>query len=342
MKALALGAVIVAVMLVLMVAPPVARARPNLPSVRQDNGVSADVFLDDEMETATNLKHGHRNKSSGLVPIGDHREMYLECVGTGFPTVVLISGFRGAHDDWTHVVDPATGALMAAKSAVFPKVSKFTRVCAYDRPGTTLFGGPPTVSSPVPQPTTADDGADDLYALLSEADEPGPFVVVAHSWGGLIARRFVSIYQDDVVGLVLLDPGSEFLESSLTPAQWTKFALAARELGDPPYLEAVDYVSSVAALRAGAPIRRIPAVVLSSDKPFDFGAGGAETWPPWVAAQDAVASLLHATHVTHTSSGHFIQGEQPKLVTMAIRKVVNAASRTCVPLPRQRGSARRD
>src|SRR5829696_8459068 len=40
-----------------------------------------------------------------LVDIGGGREMYLECRGTGSPTVVLTSGFRGSHDDWTSVID---------------------------------------------------------------------------------------------------------------------------------------------------------------------------------------------------------------------------------------------
>jgi pimeloyl-ACP methyl ester carboxylesterase len=288
----------------------------------------AESVLSNEVETATaiRIKHGDRTRFAGLVPVGNDRKMYLECVGTGSPTVVLISGFRGARDDWTYVIDPANpaGDPVSARSAVFPKVGKFIRVCAYDRPGTIDFGGRPTDSTPVLQPTTAWDGAVDLHVLLTAAGEPGPFVVVAHSWGGLIARLFASRHPNAVVGLVLLDPGSEFLEAHLTPSQWTSFVLAAKALGAPPELEAADYEPSVAALRAASPVRAIPAVVLSSDKPFDFGAGGAETWPAWGAAQHDVASVLDARHVTRTDSGHFIQGAQPQLVVKAIRKVVEA------------------
>ena len=65
--------------------------------------------------------------------------MYLQCRGTGSSTVVFISGTRGAHDDWTDLIDPKnpTGATEPGESAVFPQVSKFTRVCVYDRPGST-------------------------------------------------------------------------------------------------------------------------------------------------------------------------------------------------------------
>src|SRR5262249_15325781 len=82
------------------------------------------------------IAHAARNKEfAELVDIVGHRKMYLECKGTGSPTVVLISGTRGAHDDWTDLIDPNNpiGAMKPGESAVFPQVSKFTRVCAYDR-----------------------------------------------------------------------------------------------------------------------------------------------------------------------------------------------------------------
>ena len=46
------------------------------------------------------------SNSGGLVDIGRSRKIYLERRGTGSPTVVLISGTRGTHDDWTDLIDP--------------------------------------------------------------------------------------------------------------------------------------------------------------------------------------------------------------------------------------------
>src|SRR5438270_10395544 len=94
------------------------------------------------------------SSSGGLVDIGG-RKMYLECRGTGSPTVVLISGTRGAHDDWTYLIDPTSHAVAQkpSESAVFPQIAKLTRVCAYDRPGTIQNDNTPTDSSPVRQPT---------------------------------------------------------------------------------------------------------------------------------------------------------------------------------------------
>jgi hypothetical protein len=58
----------------------------------------------------------------GLVDTGGDRKMYLECKGAGSPTVVLISGTRGAHDDWTILIDPSSpaGSRKPSESAVFP------------------------------------------------------------------------------------------------------------------------------------------------------------------------------------------------------------------------------
>ena len=288
-------------------------------------GSNSDTSVSSQSSEATQNPAGSEGDFAGLVDIGGGRELYLECRGTGSPTVVLISGFRGSHDDWTNVVEPddSAGAPKPSDSAVLPEVGSFTRVCAYDRPGTTYTDGTSTTSTPVPQPTSAQNGTADLHALLTAAEEPDPYVIVARSWGGLIGYLFASDYPDDVSGLVLVDPGSEFLQTELTTEQWATFVQGAKQLGDPEDLEAADYESSVEALRAAPPVGAILAVVLISDKPFDFGVGEG-TWPAWLAAQDRLATLLSAEHITDTNSGHYIAGEQPQLVIDAIRQVVDA------------------
>ena len=266
------------------------------------------------------------SNSGRLVDIGCGRKIYLECGGTGSATVVLISGTRGAHDDWTDLIDRKNpnDAPKPGESAVFPQVNKFTRVCAYDRPGTTLNDGTQTKSTPVQQPTTAQQGVADLHAVLIASREPGPYVLVGHSWGGLIARLFASTYPDEVAGLVLVDSASEFLKNSLTPAQWARYIEATKKLIGSNGLEAPDHARTLSLLHSSPRVRPIPVIVLTSDKRFDFGAGGAETWPAWQAAQDRLAKVLNAKHVSDTNSGHAVQMEQPQLVIEAIRQVVDA------------------
>jgi Alpha/beta hydrolase family len=106
------------------------------------------------------------------IDTGGGRKMYLECRGSSPHSVVLVAGLKGSAEDWY--------ITMQSEPTVFAEVAKFTRVCAYDRPGTPV-GEKPSRSDPVPQPTTAGEAVADLHALLSAAGEAGPYVLVGHS-----------------------------------------------------------------------------------------------------------------------------------------------------------------
>ena len=123
---------------------------------------------------------------SGLVDIGGGRKIYMTCRGSGSPTVVLVSGLGNAADIWSVTADPKN------ERAVFDEVAKFTRVCAYDRPGTIRQDDKPSPSTPVEQPTSAKPAAADLDALLGASGEPGPYVLVGHSFGGPIVRLYAA------------------------------------------------------------------------------------------------------------------------------------------------------
>src|SRR3954466_9556761 len=155
---------------------------------------------------------------AGLVDIGG-RNIYLECHGTGSPTVILEAGYRASARFWTDdLLYPD-----APRTMVLPGVAAFTRVCAYDRPGTYASIGEDDLisrSDAIAQPRTAPEIVADLHALLQAAEVPGPYVLAAHSLGGLFARLYASSYPDEVVGLVLVDAYSELLESVMPPERW--------------------------------------------------------------------------------------------------------------------------
>src|SRR5688500_4929859 len=145
---------------------------------------------------------GSAHDSGKLFDIGGGREMYMECQGKGSPTVVFVSGAGDRTESWSKTLDPS-------EQAVLPAIAETNRVCAYDRPGTRIATGEgiedfePSRSDPVPQPTTLQDGAKDLHALLRASGERGPYVVVGHSMGGAMARLYASEHPREVSGLVL-------------------------------------------------------------------------------------------------------------------------------------------
>jgi pimeloyl-ACP methyl ester carboxylesterase len=270
---------------------------------------------------------------AGLIDIGAGRKMYLECRGSGSPTVILESGYRNDADIWSTELEPGM-------SPVFSQVAKFTRVCAYDRPGTFLDADHLGRSTPVPMPRTARDLVSDLHALLQTAHIPGPYVFAAHSFGGIFARLYASTYPNDVVGMVLVDALSEKVRTGLTPERWklyVNFGFTKPTPGLEKYkdIETLDVNASLDQMEKAAsaePLRPMPLFVLTQGKPFDLS-----PWQPlpadfpgalnkaWHAAQDALATLApNAKHKIATKSSHYIQAQEPQLVIDAIKQVVEA------------------
>jgi len=273
---------------------------------------------------------------AALVDIGG-RSLYLECRGSGSPTVILEAGFRSRADYWTDdLIQPD-----APRTMVFSGVAAFTCVCAYDRPGTTTFFDgvlQPSRSDPATMPRTALDSVHDLHALLQAAKVPRPYVFVGHSYGGMLARLYASTYPGEIVGLVLVDAFSEGLEDWMTPEQWTAyeaiFQPVPEALAGYRDLEFTDLDLSVSQVReatSASPLQPIPLIVLSRgqvmEMPADLPGGltGEGLEQAWTLEQDRLASLLpDARHVIAHESEHYIQLQQPEIVIEAVRDVVAA------------------
>lgn len=121
--------------------------------------------------------------SGKLVDIGDRR-LQLDCRGQGSPTVVFESGLD------------MLGSL--SWSAVHDKVAAITRACAYSRAGILW-------SDSTSGRRDARAIAADLHAVLQQAGEIGPLVLVGHSLGGLYVMAYTQAYSSEVAGLVLVD-----------------------------------------------------------------------------------------------------------------------------------------
>jgi pimeloyl-ACP methyl ester carboxylesterase len=265
---------------------------------------------------------------AGLVDIGGGRRLWLECRGTGSPTVILEAGYGNDADNW----DTATLPPGSEQTAVLPGVAAFTRVCAYDRPGT-IGVGLDHRSDPAPMPRDAIAMVADLHAL-SAAAIPGPYVLAGHSFGGLIIRLYASTYPDEVVGMVLVDAAHEDyydqVEAVLATAQLAAATPTPDELTGDPEFERVDIAASTAAMRkaaAASPLRPMPLVVITHGLPWDWPAGYpvAELEAVWEPLQEKLAALdPDGRLIVAEQSKHFIPGDQPELITAEIEQVVAA------------------
>ncbi|MGH3144982.1 MAG: alpha/beta fold hydrolase, partial [Rubrobacter sp.] len=238
--------------------------------------------------------------------------------------------------------------------AVLPAIAETNRVCAYDRPGTILATGKgaedfeKSRSDPVDQPTTLQDHAADLHALLKASGERGPYVVVGHSMGGAVSRLYASEHPQDVSGLVLVDPTPHEAANALTDEEW---ALWKPLLGGPPSEEALelypalewsDNDRNLAQASAAKKLKPMPFIAFQSDAPFDFTPFVEDgTLPMTLEEAEQFRILLYnawhdtiggwvsqvpgARFIDDPQSGHYIHQEQPQLVIDSIREVVDAA-----------------
>jgi pimeloyl-ACP methyl ester carboxylesterase len=145
-------------------------------------------------------------EKSGLVSIGSH-SLFLHATGLerkpGDVAVIIIQGLACGVQEW---------------AAVIRLLRPFVRLYSYERAG---FGR----SDSSPEKPTGTAIAAELDLLLRNAGIAPPYVLVAHSWGGVLSREFIerrlqSGGADDVVGIVFVDANQE---RTLQVADWRIF-----------------------------------------------------------------------------------------------------------------------
>jgi len=134
-----------------------------------------------------------------LYDIGGYR-LYIYCTGpqdSGNPTVILDTMGDGTSVNWGWVQ---------------PEVAKATRVCAYDRAGRGW-------SDPSPELRDGQHIAGELHTLLVNAGLEPPYVLVGHSFGGLVTRIYADQFPDEVAGMVIVDGGQPDIRSARFTAE---------------------------------------------------------------------------------------------------------------------------
>lgn len=140
-----------------------------------------------------------------LVPVNGEL-LHLHEQGSGKPAIVLEAGIAGSSIGW---------------ALVQPEMARFTTVCSYDRAG---LGW----SSALREAPTVRRMSDDLETLLRASRLPGAFVLVGHSFGGLLACVFAHRFPGSVCALLLLDPASAENWSNCSRRDRERLAVGAR------------------------------------------------------------------------------------------------------------------
>lgn len=186
--------------------PPNASAKPSPSAARRccmryAFAVAAMIVLVPLASAAPTVPPGR------MVDIGGRR-LHLVCVGSAFPTVIFESGSGEGWYSWALVQN---------------EVGQHFRACSYDRSGIGF-------SDPDPRPRSVRILINDLHELLRRSGENGPYVLVGHSLGGLLVRRYAMTYRSEVAGLVFVDSAHEDAARGVPLAleAASKKALAAR------------------------------------------------------------------------------------------------------------------
>ena len=127
-----------------------------------------------------------------FVDVGGHR-LHVHCKGGGTPVVLLEAGIAASSISW---------------SLVQSEIASFTRACAYDRSGLAW-------SDAASCPTTFEQIVGELTRVLAYVAPHDRYVLVGHSFGIFVIRAYAERHPDKVVGLVLVDPPTEWL--TMTP-----------------------------------------------------------------------------------------------------------------------------
>ncbi len=261
--------------------------------------------------------------SPSKVDVGGYKLAY-QCFGQGTPTVIVETEVND---------DPI---IMGTWSRVTDEIQTITRICIYDRAGIGQSDPAPTTTTP----RTSQDVARDLHVLLSKIPLPGPYILVAHSFGGYHARVFAHLYPKDVAGMILVDttdPGQREAFATAYPTyspNEESILTYNRALIDAPIppdqAEGLDFEASSEQVRQASSFGNIPLIVISqSTNPDHYAFSGSSLEDQkrlsatWQRLQANLATLSSkGIFITAKYADHNIPQEEPQIINDAITQMV--------------------
>jgi pimeloyl-ACP methyl ester carboxylesterase len=237
--------------------------------------------------------------------------------GDGPPGIVLMNGAGMTLDGW---------------QALYPGIERLGAVFAWNR-----FGVEGSA-----QPRLEQNGAvviASLRELLAYAGLQPPYVLVAHSLGGLHANLFARLYPAEVAAVLFLEATHPRDHEVLRPDEAQLGRALSKVLSAPEedfranlHAELEAAAETVQEIESAGPFPPVPLRVIS---------GGTEP-PKWLLSPDAAeAKRKHQQQLAGLSplgkqviaerSGHFPQRSEPDLVLDVLRRLIECVAR-CAPL----------
>lgn len=277
-----------------------------------------------------------------VVKNNGHKLHLTSYSGSGKPahsslTVVFESRLGGGEENWRPVID---------------QLPEDVQAITYGGPG--FDGSEADGVTPSPEHI-----ATVLHTALSQLTTP-PYLLVGHSWGGPLIRAFAGMFPKEISGLVFVDP-TDFNETAagrkqyvFGPLNHTEDSEAIRAAIDRYYAEQAGHfepavqaeidesrrsrTSDFAKLKT-LPMPQVPLVILATTRypfqvdknlpaPFDQVMYQNLTLHYRLLSLSLFSrSVPEGTLATTADSGHYIQRDEPALVSWAIDRVIHASPR---------------
>lgn len=252
------------------------------------------------------------SRSRSFAKVDGYRLTFERCDSGAAPTIVFISGLGEPGSVWSPTIES------------IGRHSWFT----YDRSGCgdsdNLTGDLATVPRPVSW------AAGQLRQLLAASQVPGPYVLVGHSTGGLIADAYAARWPQDLAGSVLVDTTDPSLHFEL--ARPEPVMIDGAEPGGWP----LDFPSTAAEFTQQLPVGPVPTVVIGSAMWRWLRTREPERYLPfspievdqrWHLHQLRLAQRWDAQLVIPHEAGHHVHKDAPQLVGVVVAAVAAAAAR---------------
>ncbi|WNN74212.1 alpha/beta hydrolase [Lysinibacillus capsici] len=213
------------------------------------------------------------------------------------PSVIFIAGLGDSHETWKKVQD---------------RIADETSTLSYDRAS---IGR----SQDVAVSRTCCDLVEELFELVQALEVEKPYILVGHSFGGLVARLYTSLYPQDICGMVLVDAAPEYKELAYEKVLPENLLAGNREYFENPMLnsEKIDKIQSYKQIADYSKESDIPLSIITRGLPDNYEDG----WPSLEILKIEQSLQAEFQRLSTSSkfrianrSGHYIHHDEPDIV----------------------------